>query len=117
MQSYREICVRAQEIVSCHVIISKHDWCRPQDRRRAKYELMHTERTLITSNAAYNCIKVRQAADGEAGCFLHKDDVLASASESLKLTLTKLAPRILPLSELVRYLQAPCSHALIFLQF
>ena len=31
---------------------------RPQDRRRAKYELLHTERTLLTTDVAFNSIKV-----------------------------------------------------------
>ncbi|EIE20271.1 thiolase-like protein [Coccomyxa subellipsoidea C-169] len=75
---------------------------RSKDRRRAKYELMHTERTLLATDKAFNSIKVRQASDGETGVFLHKEDLLAAAGKTIKLTLTKLAPRILPLSELFR---------------
>ena len=68
---------------------------------------MHTKCTLLSNDAAFNCVKVRDAADGETGVFLQKNDVLASASQSIKLTLTKLGPLILPLSELVQSMHDP----------
>ena len=34
--------------------------CRPQDMRRAKYELLYTEKTLLTTDEAFNSIKVRR---------------------------------------------------------
>ncbi len=79
--------------------------CRPQDKRRAKYELLYTERTLLTDDAAFQCIKIREDGEGVKGVFLHKNDVISSAAAAIKATLTKLGPLILPLSELVR----PCS--------
>lgn len=74
---------------------------RPRDRRYAKYELLCTERTLLTSDEAFNSILVRQDTAGIKGIFLIKKDLIAAAGRSIKLTLTKLAPRILPIYELV----------------
>ncbi|CAL8470884.1 g10426 [Coccomyxa elongata] len=80
---------------------------RSKDRQRAKYELMCTERVLLTSDAAYNSIKVREDGEGQTGIFLAKEDLLAAAGESIKATLTKIAPRILPLAELARLQSTP----------
>lgn len=87
--------------------------CRSKDRQRAKYELMCTERVLLTSDAAHNSIKVREDGEGQTGIFLAKEDLLAAAGESIKATLTKIAPRILPLAELARLQSTPlCSNSL-----
>ncbi len=67
----------------------------------AKYELLLTERILLTDDKAFGCIKIREDAEGVKGVFLHKYDILSSAAAAIKATLAKIAPLILPISELV----------------
>jgi 3-ketoacyl-CoA synthase len=75
--------------------------CRRKHKRRAKYELLHTERTLLTSDEAFNCIKMRDDDEGLQCVFLNKKDVISAAADSIKTTLAKMGPMILPVSELV----------------
>ena len=68
---------------------------------------MCTERVLLTSDAAFNSVKIREDGKGQTGIFLAKEDVLAAAGASIKATLTKIAPRILPLAEMARVQSTP----------
>ena len=75
--------------------------CRPQDARRAKYELTTTLRThLGYQDDAFGCMGVAEDAEGIQGVFLRKN-VIEVAGRSLKINISALAPRVLPIMELV----------------
>ncbi|WRX30861.1 FAE1/Type III polyketide synthase-like protein - like 10 [Theobroma cacao] len=72
---------------------------RSYDRRRSKYELVHT---LLThkgqDDKSYNCILQQEDEANEVGVSLSKD-LTAVAGEALKANITALGPLVLPLSE------------------
>ena len=63
--------------------------------------LKHSRRVLITSDAAYNCLQFKEDDNGVRYVHINTRDVVASAEEALKAVLTRMGPKILPLSELV----------------
>ncbi|KAJ7189806.1 hypothetical protein O6H91_23G055800 [Diphasiastrum complanatum] len=69
------------------------------DRRRAKYQLVHTVRTHKGSDGnCYQCVYQEQDARGNLGVSLSKD-LMAIAGDALKTNITTLGPLVLPLSE------------------
>ncbi|KAG9441515.1 hypothetical protein H6P81_017369 [Aristolochia fimbriata] len=78
---------------------------RATDRARAKYKLQHVVRThLGAHDKAYNCVQHQQDDQGHAGISLSKD-LTAVAREALKANLTRLGPKVLPISENFLFLQ------------
>jgi 3-ketoacyl-CoA synthase len=80
---------------------------RAADRRRAKYQLVHTVRTHRgASDRSYGCVAQEEDADeGIAGVFLSKE-LMSVAGEALRTNITTLGPLVLPLSEQLRFLAA-----------
>lgn len=84
------------------VILRRNAFCRPQDAARAKYELKTSLRTHMgADDGAFLCMGDGQDEKGFPGVFLRKN-VIEVASQALHKNLTALAPRVLPLPELVR---------------
>ncbi len=75
---------------------------RRRDRWRAKYELLHTARTLLPSDAAFQAIQWCQDGAGVRGLRFRARAIVAAAADVLRANLTTLAPLVLPLPELVR---------------
>lgn len=72
---------------------------RRSDRRRSKYQLIHTVRTHKgADDRAYNCVYQEEDEAGKIGVALSKD-LMAIAGEALKANITTLGPLVLPLSE------------------
>ncbi|CAB4261715.1 unnamed protein product [Prunus armeniaca] len=72
---------------------------RSSDRRRSKYQLMHTVRTHKGSDdKAYNCVFQKEDDTKRVGVALSKD-LMAVAGEALKTNITTLGPIVLPMSE------------------
>lgn len=72
---------------------------RSSDRRRSKYQLMHTVRTHKGSDdKAYSCVFQREDDTKRVGVALSKD-LMAVAGEALKTNITTLGPIVLPMSE------------------
>lgn len=72
---------------------------RPSDRRRAKYQLIHTVRTHKgADDKCYNCVLQREDDTKRIGVSLSKD-LMAVAGEALKTNITTLGPLVLPMSE------------------
>ncbi|KAG6582344.1 3-ketoacyl-CoA synthase 11, partial [Cucurbita argyrosperma subsp. sororia] len=72
---------------------------RPADRRRSKYQLIHTVRTHKGSDdKCYNCVFQQEDDTGRVGVRLSKD-LMAVAGEALKTNITTLGPLVLPMSE------------------
>ncbi|KAI8473024.1 MAG: FAE1/Type III polyketide synthase-like protein-domain-containing protein [Monoraphidium minutum] len=72
---------------------------KPKDGRRAKYELQHVVRTNLAANdAAYNCVIEVEDEDGVRGVRLAKE-LMSVAGMALKSNITRLGPKVLPLSE------------------
>eukprot|EP00250_Pteridium_aquilinum_P005595 c15667_g1_i2 orf=410-1990(+) len=70
-----------------------------RERRRAKYELVHTVRTHKgADDKAFQCVYQQQDEAGELGVSLSKD-LMAIAGNALKANITTLGPLVLPLSE------------------
>ncbi|KAH7447770.1 hypothetical protein KP509_01G120500 [Ceratopteris richardii] len=70
-----------------------------KERRRAKYELVHTVRTHKGADEkAFYCVYQEQDETGELGVSLSKD-LMAIAGNALKANITTLGPLVLPLSE------------------
>jgi 3-ketoacyl-CoA synthase len=79
-------------------IMSNHK----DDIPKAKYVLTDTERThLGREDDAYRCMGNGEDAQGIMGVFLRKN-VVEVAGRSLKENVTRLAPRVLPWSELIK---------------
>jgi 3-ketoacyl-CoA synthase len=75
---------------------------RAADAGAAKYELTHTVRThLGCEDDAFGCMGNGEDKDGVMGVFLRKN-VVAVAGRALKANITRLAPLVLPWSELVK---------------
>ena len=74
------------------------------DRRRAKYQLMHTVRTHHgADDRAYRCVFQEEDETGRVGVALSKD-LMAVAGEALKTNITTLGPLALPMSEQILFL-------------
>jgi 3-ketoacyl-CoA synthase len=77
---------------------------RRSERRRAKYQLVHTVRTHRGSNdKAYQCVFQEEDETGKTGVSLSKD-LMAIAGEALKTNITTLGPLVLPMSEQLLFL-------------
>ncbi|KAG0491770.1 hypothetical protein HPP92_005168 [Vanilla planifolia] len=69
------------------------------DRRRSKYQLIHTVRTHKGADEkCYCCVKQEEDANGKIGVSLSKD-LMEVAGNALKTNITTLAPLVLPMSE------------------
>lgn len=69
------------------------------DRRRSKYQLVHTVRTHKgADDKCYTCVTQEEDGDGEIGVSLSKD-LMAVAGDALKTNITTLGPLVLPMSE------------------
>jgi len=74
------------------------------DRRRAKYQLVHTVRTHHgADDRAYRCVFQEEDETGRVGVALSKD-LMAVAGEALKTNITTLGPLALPMSEQILFL-------------
>ncbi|CAN1279766.1 3-ketoacyl-CoA synthase 2 [Linum perenne] len=72
---------------------------RSSDRRRSKYQLVHTVRTHKgADDKSYGCVFQREDDTGRVGVSLSKD-LMAVAGEALKTNITTLGPLVLPMSE------------------
>ncbi|XP_010522508.1 PREDICTED: 3-ketoacyl-CoA synthase 20 [Tarenaya hassleriana] len=72
---------------------------RSSDRRRSKYQLIHTVRTHKgADDNAYGCVFQREDDNGQIGVSLSKN-LMAIAGEALKTNITTLGPLVLPMSE------------------
>lgn len=69
------------------------------DRRRSKYQLVHTVRTHMgADDKSYACVFQREDQEKIVGVALSKD-LMAVAGEALKTNITTLGPLVLPVSE------------------
>ncbi|XP_072974414.1 3-ketoacyl-CoA synthase 11-like [Typha angustifolia] len=69
------------------------------DRRRSKYQLVHTVRTHKGSDdKCFGCVTQEEDAEGLVGISLSKD-LMAVAGDALKTNITTLGPLVLPMSE------------------
>ncbi|XP_016464703.1 3-ketoacyl-CoA synthase 20 [Nicotiana tabacum] len=72
---------------------------RSSDRRRSKYQLIHTVRTHKgADDRSYGCVFQEEDENKEVGVALSKD-LMAVAGEALKTNITTLGPLVLPMSE------------------
>lgn len=72
---------------------------RRSDRRRSKYQLVHTVRTHKgADDRSYGCVYQEEDDTKRVGVALSKD-LMAVAGEALKTNITTLGPLVLPLSE------------------
>ncbi|OMP11198.1 Very-long-chain 3-ketoacyl-CoA synthase [Corchorus capsularis] len=72
---------------------------RSSDRRRSKYELVHTLRTHKgADDKSYNCIMQEEDEVKKVGIRISKE-LMSVAGEALKSNITTLGPLVLPLSE------------------
>ncbi|XP_062216733.1 probable 3-ketoacyl-CoA synthase 20 [Phragmites australis] len=77
---------------------------RRSDRRRAKYQLVHTVRTHRgASDQSYSCVTQEEDDKGHVGVSLSKE-LMSVAGEALRTNITTLGPLVLPLSEQLRFL-------------
>jgi 3-ketoacyl-CoA synthase len=77
---------------------------RGSDRRRAKYQLVHTVRTHRgASDQSYGCVTQEEDGEGHVGVSLSKE-LMSVAGEALRTNITTLGPLVLPLSEQLRFL-------------
>ncbi|KAF1001697.1 3-ketoacyl-CoA synthase 11-like [Apium graveolens] len=69
------------------------------DRRRSKYQLVHTVRTHKGSDdKCFSCVTQMEDPVGKVGVALSKD-LMAVAGDALKTNITTLGPLVLPMSE------------------
>ncbi|XBH62433.1 3-ketoacyl-CoA synthase 11 [Aegilops tauschii subsp. strangulata] len=69
------------------------------DRRRSKYELVHTVRTHKgADDKCFSCVTQEEDDSGKVGVALSKD-LMAVAGDALKTNITTLGPLVLPFSE------------------
>ncbi|KAJ6797401.1 putative 3-ketoacyl-CoA synthase 11 [Iris pallida] len=74
------------------------------DRRRSKYQLVHTVRTHKgADDRAYGCVYQHEDDAAKVGVALSKD-LMAIAGEALKANITTLGPLVLPVSEQLLFL-------------
>ncbi|CAN0857276.1 3-ketoacyl-CoA synthase 2 [Linum grandiflorum] len=77
---------------------------RPSDRRRSKYQLLHTVRTHKgADDKCYSCVFQQEDDKKTVGVSLSKD-LMAVAGEALKTNITTLGPLVLPISEQILFL-------------
>ncbi|KAL5210185.1 hypothetical protein ABZP36_005808 [Zizania latifolia] len=78
---------------------------RRAERRRAKYQLIHTVRTHRggASDRSYACVTQEEDDAGHVGVSLSKE-LMSVAGEALRTNITTLGPLVLPLSEQLRFL-------------
>ncbi|KAL8061131.1 hypothetical protein ABFX02_02G068100 [Erythranthe guttata] len=77
-----------------------------QDQSRAKYKLRYLFRTHMGSNdRAYQSVYQQSDDTGEVGVSLSRS-LLHVAANALKLNITELGPRVLPISEMLLYLKS-----------
>ncbi|KAJ4762496.1 3-ketoacyl-CoA synthase [Rhynchospora pubera] len=77
---------------------------RRSERRRAKYQLVHTVRTHKgPDDRAYRCVFQEEDETSRTGVALSKD-LMAIAGEALKTNITTLGPLVLPMSEQLMFL-------------
>uniref|UniRef100_J3LK98 3-ketoacyl-CoA synthase n=1 Tax=Oryza brachyantha TaxID=4533 RepID=J3LK98_ORYBR len=78
---------------------------RRAERRRAKYQLMHTVRTHRggACDRSYGCVTQEEDGAGNVGVSLSKE-LMSVAGEALRTNITTLGPLVLPLSEQLRFL-------------
>ncbi|XP_051122133.1 3-ketoacyl-CoA synthase 1-like [Andrographis paniculata] len=75
-----------------------------KDKRRSKYELLHSIRTHKGSdNNSYSCVYQREDDKGTVGVSLARE-LMAVAGDALKTNITTLGPLVLPLSEQLMFL-------------
>ncbi|PWA55074.1 3-Oxoacyl-[acyl-carrier-protein (ACP)] synthase III C-terminal [Artemisia annua] len=73
------------------------------DRRRSKYQLIHTVRTHKgADNKCYSCVFQEEDENKKIGVALSKD-LMAVAGEALKTNITTLGPIVLPMSEQILF--------------
>ncbi|KAF3439801.1 hypothetical protein FNV43_RR18079 [Rhamnella rubrinervis] len=76
---------------------------RTRDRRRSKYELVHTVRTHKgADDRNYKCVYQREDEKGTVGVSLARE-LMAVAGDALKTNITTLGPLVLPLSEQILF--------------
>ncbi|XP_031487538.1 3-ketoacyl-CoA synthase 11-like [Nymphaea colorata] len=69
------------------------------DRRRSKYQLVHTVRTHKgADDKCFGCVNQEEDDTGKVGVSLSKD-LMAVAGDALKTNITTLGPLVLPMSE------------------
>ncbi|KAL5204469.1 hypothetical protein ABZP36_009340 [Zizania latifolia] len=74
------------------------------DRRRAKYQLVHTVRTHHgADDRAFRCVYQEEDESSRVGVALSKD-LMAVAGEALRTNITTLGPLVLPMSEQILFL-------------
>ncbi|XP_024017116.1 3-ketoacyl-CoA synthase 11 [Morus notabilis] len=74
------------------------------ERRRSKYQLMHTLRTHKgADDKSYRCVMQQEDEDGKVGVELSRD-LLTVAGEAIKTNITMLGPLVLPASEQILFL-------------
>ncbi|KAL8034280.1 hypothetical protein ABFX02_12G017600 [Erythranthe guttata] len=72
---------------------------KPSDKRRSKYQLIHTVRTHRgADDKSYTCVFQEEDDTKQVGVALSKD-LMAVAGEALKTNITTLGPLVLPMSE------------------
>lgn len=77
---------------------------RRNERRRAKYRLVHVVRTHKgADDKAYRCVFEEEDKEGKVGISLQKD-LMAIAGEALKSNITTMGPLVLPASEQLLFL-------------
>ncbi|KAL5224741.1 hypothetical protein ABZP36_011380 [Zizania latifolia] len=77
---------------------------RRADRRRAKYQLIHTVRTHRGAHdQSFGCVTQEEDDAGQVGVSLSKE-LMVVAGEALKTNITTLGPLVLPMSEQLRFL-------------
>ena len=76
---------------------------RAADRRRARFQLLHTVRTHIGKNdEAYRSVYQEEDAAGIRGVRLSKQ-IMQIAGDALKRNITNLGPLVLPVSEQLKF--------------
>ncbi|GMY31228.1 3-ketoacyl-CoA synthase 11-like [Fagus crenata] len=76
---------------------------RSSDRRRSKYQLIHSLRTHKgAEDKCYNCVIQKEDMNKRLGIELSKD-LLTVAGEALKTNITTLGPLVLPISEQILF--------------
>ena len=72
---------------------------RRSERRRSKYQLIHTVRTHKgADDKCFSCVTQEEDSTGKIGVTLSKD-LMAVAGDALKTNITTLGPLVLPMSE------------------
>lgn len=84
---------------------------RRAERRRAKYQLMHTVRTHRggASDRSYACVTQEEDGAGNVGVSLSKE-LMSVAGDALRTNITTLGPLVLPLSEQLLFLAMVVLH-------